>query len=82
MERYRKNPGRYSMIDERKWKDSEKNFDNIQGSLKDVEKMMIRFKSNCKDRRKKMERWLNVSYGFERSMKADGKIMKRSTALF
>ena len=44
------------MIDERKWKDSEKNFDNIQGSLKDDEKMMIRFKSNCKDRRKKMER--------------------------
>jgi hypothetical protein len=51
-----KNPGRYSMIDERKWKDSEKNFDNIQGSLKDDEKMMIRFKSNCKDRQKKMER--------------------------
>ena len=44
------------MIDERKWKDSEKNFDNIQGSSKDDEKMMIRFKSNFKDRRKKMER--------------------------
>ena len=37
MERYRKNPGRYSMIDERKWKDNEKNFDNIQGQLKDDE---------------------------------------------
>ena len=56
MEKYRKIPGRYSMIDERKWKDSEKNFDNIQGSLKDDEKMMIKFKSNYKDRRKKMER--------------------------
>jgi hypothetical protein len=55
MERYRKNPRLYSMIDEGKWKDNEKNFDNIQGSLKDDEKMMIRFKSNCKDRRKKME---------------------------
>ena len=44
------------MIDERKWQDSEKNFDNIQGSLKDDEKMMIRFNSYCKDRRKNMER--------------------------
>ena len=53
------------MIDERKWKDSEKNFDNIQGSLKDDEKMMIISKSNCKDRRMKMERLLNVSYGLK-----------------
>ena len=52
------------MIDDGKWKDNEKNFDNIQGSLKDDGKMMIRFKSNCKDRRKKMERWLNVSLRF------------------
>ena len=56
MERCRKDTGRYSMIEESRWKDSEKNHDNIQGSLKDDEKMMIRFKSNCKDRRKKMER--------------------------
>jgi hypothetical protein len=56
MERYRKNPKLYSMIDEGKWKDNEKNFDNIQGPLKDDEKMLIRLKSNCKDRRKKMER--------------------------
>ena len=38
MERYRKNPGRYSMFDEGKWKDSEKNLDDIQGSLKDFYK--------------------------------------------
>ena len=44
------------MIDEEKWKDNEKNFDNIQRSLKDDEMMMIRFKSNCEDRLKKMER--------------------------
>jgi len=56
MERCRNVPGRYSRIDEGRWKDNEKNFDNIQGSLKDDEKMMIRSKSNCKDRRKKMER--------------------------
>jgi hypothetical protein len=29
-----------------------------------------------------MERLLNVSYGFERSTKTDGMMMKRSTALF
>ena len=40
------------MIDEKKWKDNEKNFDNIQGSLKDDEKIMIRFKSNFIDRQK------------------------------
>ena len=82
MERCRIDPGRYSMIDEERWKNSKKNFDDIEGSLKDNEKMMIRFKSNRKDRRKKIERLLNVSYGFERSTKADGKMMKRSTALF
>ena len=47
-----KNLGRYSIIDEGKWKDSEKNLDDIQGSLKDDGKIMIKFKSNCKDRRK------------------------------
>jgi hypothetical protein len=44
------------MIDEGKWKDREKNFNDIHGLLKNDEKMMIRFMSNCKDRRKKMER--------------------------
>jgi len=37
----------------------------LQGSSNDDEKMMIRFKSNFKDRRKKMERLLNASYDFE-----------------
>ena len=64
MERYWKNPERYSIIDEGKWKVSEKNFDDIQGSLKDNQEMMIRFKSYCKDCRNKMERWLNVSLRF------------------
>ena len=54
MERCRKNPGRYSRIDEGRWKDSEKNNDDIQGSLKYDEKMHVRFKSNCNDRRKMM----------------------------
>ena len=38
MERYRKNLGRYLIIDEGKWKDSEKNLNDIQGSLKDFYK--------------------------------------------
>ena len=35
MERCRQNPGRYLRIDEGICKDSEKNFDDIQGSMKD-----------------------------------------------
>ena len=60
------NPGWYSKIDKGRWKDSEMNFEDILGSIKDDGKMHKRSTAIFKDRRRKMERWWKDPWRYSR----------------